>query len=301
MKSRTWVLLSIALLGGVAVHLACSPSPVGVTPTDITTVPTNIGTIPTTGTGIGTTPGSAGTTPGNIGTTPTNIGTTPTDIGGAAPTGPTPGGTPAGTTPPFGTALPTSTPTPAPRATASPTATATPTPVQTLHSFTSSDVPKTATAGGTCGTTPCITSNVVVTGVTGTIARVRVGFQGSFATADTLNSFDLNNPTGQGSASVYFGATLTGAGFGSSCSIQPVNTYTSSGLTTWDTTGAPTTLEAGAPPYDRVYRSGSSPGLSRVLGATTINGTWTLSFTLQAPLTPAPTLNCWTLEIYTTP
>jgi hypothetical protein len=180
-------------------------------------------------------------------------------------------------------------------------------PGQTLHSFTSMDVPKGANSGAGCPNgIPCIISTVDTSGVTGTIVFMRVAFHGTFPDTSST-SVHLYGPGYPGvDERAAFDADGVGAGFGASCGINPRGSFTGPGATTWDD-DAPGTLGVGTTPYDASYRGGLSPGLTYIgtqLNANPgdINGTYTLvidRWTVGGITTE--TLDCWTLEIWTVP
>jgi PKD repeat protein len=224
----------------------------------------------------------------------------------SGPRAPVPGPTPAGTPGPGGSPTPTPggpTPTPTPGG-----PTPTPTPVQTLFSFTSMDVPKGANAGAGCANgIPCIISTISVSGVTGRIVFMRVGFQATFPDASETNVhlYGQGYP-GRDERAAFDGYRASGVGWGSSCSINPRGSYGGPGATTWDDE-APGYVGAGGSPYNRSYMGGLSPGLSYLAGELNtnpgdINGLYTLVIDrwTAAPIT-TETLNCWTLEIWTVP
>ncbi len=179
-------------------------------------------------------------------------------------------------------------------------------PGQTLHSFTSTDVPTGANDGTGCSGIPCIISTVNTSGVTGNIVLMRLAFHGDFP--DTSRTHLLL--TGPGYPGVDERAAIdadgVGAGFGASCTINPRGSFTGPGATTFDPE-APVSLVLGTTPYDASYRGGLSPSLSYLAGQLNSNpvnknGTFTLVIDRwNAGGITIETLTCWTLEIWTEP
>jgi len=310
-SNRAWVLAGLVAVAGLGLfHVACGPDQLT---TPSLAPPTQAGPGTPTQAGPGT-PSQAG--PG----APSQAG--PGTGSGAGPGAPSQAGPGTGgcTTncgdggnpnqPPSGT--PRATPTPRPEATPTPapSPTATPTPVQTLFSFTSTDVPKLPAPGGVCPNgIPCIRSTIQATGVTGRVVFMRVGYQADFpnASSTSVNLYGQGYPTRDERAGFFYsGDPLSGAGFGSSCTINPRGQFDRSGATTWDDE-SPMSISAGTSPYDNSYGGNLSPGLSYLAqqlnqNPPDINGVYTLvldRWTVGGLTTER--LNCWTLEIWTVP
>jgi hypothetical protein len=218
---------------------------------------------------------------GNPAPAPVTGGPNPAPVTGGPGPAPNPGGPPT----PTPTATPSGIPTPNP----SPTPTS-------VHTF-STTIPVSLPLNGNT-----INSDVTVSGLSGTMVAARFHFFLTTADDSQVDFIDPLLPTGGGPGHVALyskssNGALAGANMGTGCPPASSTTFRV------ESTKA---ITSGTAPYVDEYHGwlGVSPGLDNAFfgPATGYNGTWTfrIFFTgLNPPVTG--TLNCWSVDVVTSP
>jgi hypothetical protein len=146
-----------------------------------------------------------------------------------------------------------------------------------------------------------ITSPLAVTGLTGTMVDARFHIFLTTPDDSLVNGIDVDFPLGgnnPGFVSIYdkfFNGALSGANMGTGCAATASTTFRR------DSTKA---ITSGTAPYVDEFHGwqGVTPSLDDAFTgpATGYNGTWTMKISFTGSSTTA-TLNCWSVDVVTSP